>query len=66
MFFRKKKKNKDLFMLLLVVILSVLLVIIGFSILKSVFFPLLISAVWAILLKLVKKTVRNFFFSSEN
>ena len=65
MFFHTKRKAQTPYMLLLVVILAVILVIIGFALLRNVFLPLIMSAVWGLILKLVKDGVRNIFFPSE-
>jgi len=65
MFFKSKKQHKVPYLLLLVVLLSVILVILGFALMKNIFFPLILSAAWAIILKLIKGAVKNIFFPSE-
>jgi len=55
----------NVYAVLLVVILAIILIILGYGLLRNVFFPLILSAVWALVLKLAKNYVKNFFFRDE-
>ncbi|PIU62082.1 hypothetical protein COX58_03415 [archaeon CG_4_10_14_0_2_um_filter_Archaea_38_6] len=65
MFCKQKKGQLNVYAVLLVVILAIILIILGYGLLRNVFFPLILSAVWALVLKLAKNYVKNFFFRDE-
>jgi hypothetical protein len=71
-FFNNKNKKKagnnknKAYMMLLVVLLVIILVLLGFVLFKNVLFPLMISALWAVILKLIKDAAKGFLFPSEN
>jgi predicted PurR-regulated permease PerM len=61
----KLKKNKNYskhYMTLVLVIIAIVIAILGLMLFKDALFPLLISGIWAFLLKTIKKTVKNYFF----
>ncbi len=66
MLFNTQPKNKtSIYAILAVVIVAVLLIVLGYVLLRDVLFPMLISAIWALFLDVLKKVVRDLLFSSE-
>lgn len=63
MFFRKKKKNNVFYAVLVIALIALILAILGFTAIKDMLFPLLLSAIWHFFLKFIKNTIRNMFFS---
>ncbi len=66
MLFSASSNNKaNIYAILAVVIVAVLLIVLGYVLLRDVLFPMLISAIWALFLDVLKKVVRDLLFSSE-
>ncbi|MDD4353760.1 MAG: hypothetical protein PHN56_04860 [Candidatus Nanoarchaeia archaeon] len=63
--FKKFKKNKNYsehYLTLVLVIIVIVIAILGLMLFKDALFPLLISGIWAFLIKTIKKSIKNYFF----
>jgi predicted PurR-regulated permease PerM len=49
-------------MTLVLVIIAIVIAILGIMLFKDALFPLLISGIWAFLIKTIKKTIKSYFF----
>jgi predicted PurR-regulated permease PerM len=60
----KKKINKNYskhYMTLVLVIIVIIIAILGLMLFKDALFPLIISGIWAFLIKNIKNTIKNYF-----
>jgi predicted PurR-regulated permease PerM len=60
--FKKNKNYSEHYLTLALVIIAVVVAILGLMMFKDALFPLLISGVWAYLVKMIKKSIKNYFF----
>jgi predicted PurR-regulated permease PerM len=58
---KNKHSNKN-YLTLALVIIAVVIAILGFLMLKDAMFPLILSALWAFIIKFVKSSLKNYFF----
>ncbi|MDD2678555.1 MAG: hypothetical protein PHT91_04005 [Candidatus Nanoarchaeia archaeon] len=50
-------------MALIFVIIAVVIALLGILLFKDALFPLLISGFWAFLIKMIKKSVKSYFYN---
>ena len=61
-FKKSKKMYSEHYVTLILVIIAVVVAILGLMLFKDALFPLIISGIWAYIIKMIKSAIKNYFF----